>query len=116
MAEKLIDIKNVALKNNCPECFSKDGLRLIFRQKTIETKFYKSITSEISHEITCKTCDSIIYPVQWTDDIERVFEYQKKTFTPKQTSTYIKNTLWIIIVSSLVIIALVLFLLYYLSL
>ncbi|WP_298494299.1 hypothetical protein [uncultured Algibacter sp.] len=116
MGEKLIIVKDVALKNNCPECFSKDGLRLRFKQKIKETKFYKSITSEISYEITCSTCSNIIYPVQWTDDIDRVFEYQKKTFTPKKASTYIKKTSWIIIVSSLIIISLILFLLYFLNL
>jgi hypothetical protein len=47
MAEKLIDAKEVALKNNCPECYDNSGLRLTFRQKIKDTKFYKSITSEI---------------------------------------------------------------------
>ncbi|WP_298556534.1 hypothetical protein [uncultured Algibacter sp.] len=116
MAEKLIDVKDVALKNNCPECFSMDGLRLTFRQKIRETKFYKTITSEISHEITCKTCDSIIYPVQWTEDIDRVFEYQKKAFTPKKKSIYIKKTSWIIAISSIAMMALILFLIFYLGL
>ncbi len=57
-----------------------EGLELTFKQKVIESKFYKSITftSQIKHETFCKTCNTDIYPVQWTDDIERVFEYQKK--------------------------------------
>lgn len=96
MSKIFVDIKEVGLNNNCPECYNKDGLRLKFRQKIIETQFYKSITSEINHEISCKTCDSIIYPVQWTDDIERVFEYQKKAFVPKQRSTYLKKATWVI--------------------
>ena len=116
MSEKLINIKNVALKNNCPECFSKDGLRLTFKQKIKETKFYRSVTSEISHEIMCKTCNSIIYPVQWTDDIDRVFEYQKKAFTPKKASIYLKKTSWIAIATGFVLIALIVFLIYYLNL
>ena len=37
MVEKLINIKDVLLKNNCPECFSKEGLRLAFKQKIKET-------------------------------------------------------------------------------
>ncbi|WP_298531205.1 hypothetical protein [uncultured Algibacter sp.] len=97
MSETFIDIKEVAINNNCPECYSKDGLRLKFKQKCINTKLYKSITSEIKHEIACKTCNSLIYPVQWTDDIERVFEYQKRAFTPKAKSTYLKKTSWLII-------------------
>lgn len=40
MVKKLINIKDVPLKNNCPECFSKEGLRLAFKQKIKETKFY----------------------------------------------------------------------------
>ena len=116
MAEKLIDVKEVTLKNNCPECFSKNGLRLTFKQKIKETKFYRSITSEISYEIKCITCNSVIYPVQWTDDIDRVFEYQKKAFTPKNKSTYLKKVSWIAISTFLVLIALVLFLVFYLNL
>lgn len=72
-------------------------MRLKFKQKFIENTFYKSITSEIDYEITCKTCNSRIYPVQWTDDIERVFEYQKKAFIPKQTSTYLKKATWLVL-------------------
>ena len=116
MSEIFIDIKEVALNNNCPECYSKDGLRLKFRQKIMETKFYKKITSEIDQEITCKTCNSIIYPVQWTADIERVFEYQKKAFTPKNGSTYLKKTSWIVFVTISALVALVVFLIYYLNL
>ena len=104
MSEKLITIKEVALNNNCPECYSKDGLHLTFKQKFLETKFYKSITSEITHEIECKTCNSTIYPVQWTADIERVFEYQKKTFVPKKSSKYLKKASWIAIALIFVIV------------
>ena len=97
MSETFIDINEVALNNNCPECYSTNGLHLKFKQKIIDTNFYKSITSKIEHEITCKTCNSIIYPVQWTGDIERVFEYQKKAFTPKPKSSYLKKRARIII-------------------
>lgn len=97
MHDKFILIKKVALKNNCPECYSSEGLNLSFNQRFVETKFYKSITTEVKHEIKCKTCNTIIYPVQWTDDIERVVEYQQRAFTPKNTSTYLKKASWIII-------------------
>ncbi|SHI40567.1 hypothetical protein [Algibacter luteus] len=116
MTEKLIDVKNVTLKNNCPECFSKDGLRLTFKQKIKDNKFYRSITSEISHEISCNKCNSIIYPVQWTDDIELVFEYQKKAFTPKKSSTYLKKASWIAIIAGLVLVAIIFALVFYLIL
>lgn len=103
MDENLITIKEVILPNNCPECYGQGGLVLIFKQKVTETQFYKSITSDILHEIECKTCHNPIYPVQWTDDMERVVEYQQKAFTPMATSTYIKKTSWIIIAAIFVI-------------
>ena len=116
MLEKFIDSNKVVLKNNCPQCYSTDGLRLTFRQKIVETSFYKSITSEINQELACKKCDSIIYPVQWTDDIEQVVAYQKKAFRPKKSSTYLKKTSWIVIGMALAITALSIFLVYYTNL
>ncbi|MFL1010871.1 hypothetical protein [Flavisericum labens] len=113
MPEKFIDFKALVLKNNCPECYSNDGLRLKFSQKIIETTFYKSITSEIEHELTCENCNSIIYPVQWTDDIEQVVDYQKKAFTPKKTSTYLKSMFWLIIVSVIFVATIIFFTVFY---
>ena len=113
MSKKLVTIKEVILKNNCPECYSNEGLRLTFKQKIIDTMLYRSMTSQISHEIDCKICNTNIYPVKWTEDIERVFEYQKKAFVPKKASTYLKKTLWIAIISIIIIvIALVLLAMY----
>ncbi len=103
MSEKLVTIKEVVLKNNCPECYSNEGLRLTFKQKIIDTRFYKSITSQISHEIDCKICNTVIYPVKWTDDIERVFEYQKKAFVPKKPLTYLKKTSWLAIILAAIV-------------
>lgn len=105
--EKLVVAKKVALKNNCPECFSTEGLELTFKQKFVETTFYKSITTDISNEIKCHKCNCIIYPERWTDDIERVFEYQQKAFTPKPASKYFKKLFWIILITALVVIALI---------
>lgn len=102
--EELVPIKKVALKNNCPECFSTDGLQLTFKQKFVETSFYKSITNEISHEIYCNTCENIIYPERWTDDIERVFNYQQKAFTPKPKSKYFKKLFWMLLIAGLVLV------------
>ena len=97
MEEDYLTIKKVILNNNCPECFNTGNLFLTFKQKVIENNFYKSITSEIKHEIACRTCNTNIYPVQWTDDIERVVDYQKRAFTPKPSSTYLKKASWIVI-------------------
>tara|TARA_R110002049_G_scaffold37208_1_gene117515 strand:+ start:75620 stop:75961 length:342 start_codon:yes stop_codon:yes gene_type:complete len=108
MKEEHITIKEVNLNNNCPECFSKDGLQLTFMQKFIDTTFYKSITNEVSQKMICNTCKSIIYPERWTDDIERVFEYHQKSFEPKKTALKLKKLAWLIIIlSAIIIIALI---------
>ena len=99
MSEKLITIKEVSLKNNCPECYSTDGLVLTFKQKFKETKFYKSITNDVVEELDCTRCSTTIYPVSWTDDIERVYDYQKKAFTPKKASLKLKRLAWIIFIT-----------------
>ncbi|NMH86992.1 hypothetical protein [Flavivirga algicola] len=113
MSEKLVTIKEVVLKNNCPECYSNEGLRLTFKQKIIDTRFYKSITSQISHEIACKVCHTIIYPVKWTDDIEQVFEYQKRAFVPKKPLTYLKKASWFaIILASIIVLVIILLAIY----
>ncbi|NJX15342.1 hypothetical protein [Tamlana crocina] len=113
MPEKFIEFKALVLKNNCPQCYSTDGLRLTFKQKIVETALYKSITSEIQDKLACETCNSIIYPVQWTDDIERVVEYQKKAFTPKKPSTYLKKATWLIIVAVILAVIAILFFVFY---
>ncbi|TBN03338.1 hypothetical protein EYD45_10045 [Hyunsoonleella flava] len=101
--EELIPVKKVGLKNHCPECFSKDGLQLTFKQKFVETSFYKSITNHVSQEIFCNTCNSIIYPERWTDDIERVFAYHQKAFAPKPASKSFKKIFWILLIVGLII-------------
>ena len=103
MAEEFIFIKKVDLNNNCPTCFNTDGLQLTIMQKTFENSFYKAITSEIKYDLVCNTCKSTIYPVNWTDDIERIFEYHKKAFSPKKPSTHLKKASWLAIISVIII-------------
>lgn len=112
MKDNYADLKEVAINNNCPECYSNDGLHIHFKQKIVETKFYRSITPEIKHEITCKTCNSVIYPVSWTDDIDRVFSYHQKALEPMKSSTYIKKNTWIVAIAILLVVALAAFLIF----
>lgn len=110
MTEKHITIKEVSLNNNCPECYNTNGLLLTFKQKFKETPLYRSITNETTQKITCNTCNTDIYPVMWTEDIERVFEYHKKAFVPKPVSTKLKKKAWILIaVLTLVILSGIIF-------
>lgn len=102
MSEKLITIKESHLNNHCPECFGK-SLRIVFKQKFVETKLYKSITSDTVPELYCENCENTIYPVQWTNDIEQVFNYHQRAFKPKKTSFKLKRNGWLLIISGIVI-------------
>ena len=44
MAKKFFTLKEVKLNNNCPECYSNNGLQLTFKQQFVENAFYKAIT------------------------------------------------------------------------
>ena len=78
-------IKEADLTNNCPACFNQE-LKLTFYQKHLISRFYNKTTTEVSHEIRCLTCGSVIYPVSWTEDIERSFEYFQKLTEPAPRS------------------------------
>ncbi|WP_204344215.1 hypothetical protein [Psychroserpens algicola] len=92
-------LKEVQLNNNCPECYSNDGLELTFKQRFIENKFYKSITQETIHDMHCKTCNTDIFPVRWTNDIEQVVAYQERAVVPKPKSLKLKQLAWVVIIA-----------------
>ncbi len=84
--EKLIVIKEAKLKNNCPECFNQD-LKLSFYQKHTYGSLFHKTTNEVSNKMVCEKCKSTIYPVSWTEDIERMFDYYQKTVVPEKKSS-----------------------------
>lgn len=94
--QQMILLKEVEITNNCPECFNQE-LKLSFYQKHTEGIFVKKVTNQVVHEIKCKTCFSLIYPVNWTPDIERVFDYYNKLVVPKKASTRFKPLLFVVI-------------------
>ncbi len=104
MEEKFFTVKEVELNNHCPECYSKDGLQLTFRQKFVENAFYKAISKDVKHAMISKTCSTEIFPVRWTEEIERIFEYQQKAFIPKSTTFKLKKLTWILLVTAIVIV------------
>lgn len=98
MEAKYFTLHSVSLNNNCPECYSKEGLELTFKQRFNENRFYKSINSETKSKLRCSICETDIFPVRWTDDIERVVEYHNKAFTPKPRSFKLKKLAWILMI------------------
>lgn len=94
--EKLEVIKEADLTNNCPECFNQE-LKLTFYQKHKYNKLYYKVTNEVTNRILCVTCGSTIYPVKWTDDIERIFDYYQKMVQPKKSSLKFTALLYFLI-------------------
>jgi len=91
---RFFTLKKAKLSNNCPECYSNDGLELTFKQKLSENMFYKTITSDVKSLMHCHNCNTQIFPVRWTDDIERVVDYKKRAIQPKAKSLKLKPVAW----------------------
>lgn len=70
------------LKNNCPECYTTNGLEISFAQNELENRFYSKNQKKIIETIYCHNCNNIIYPVSWNDDIEKIYNYHKKQALP----------------------------------
>lgn len=79
-----IEYKKAKLPSNCPECFSTEGLTVIFSYRNQENKLYNRSTSQVKTRMHCTNCDTVIYPARWTEDIERVYEYNKKLAPPPE--------------------------------
>ncbi|MBC3845508.1 hypothetical protein H8K90_03865 [Winogradskyella echinorum] len=109
-SSRYFTLKETRISNNCPECYSNDGIELTFKQKLTENSFYKAITADIINEMQCINCNTEIFPIQWTDDIESVVEYQKRALQPKPKSIKLKPLAWlIIIVDVLLLVGIILF-------
>ena len=102
--EKQLVIQEADITNNCPECYNQE-LKLTFYQKHTYGAFYHRTTNEVTHEIKCKKCNSIIYPVNWTPDIERVYDYYNKLVAPDRASVRFTMLSFIILALMLCLVA-----------
>lgn len=102
--EKKLIIKEADLTNNCPECYNQE-LKLTFYQKHTYSPFYHRTTNDVTHEIKCNKCSSIIYPVNWTPDIERVYEYYNKLVAPDRQSVRFTMLFFVIMALMLCLVA-----------
>jgi hypothetical protein len=96
-ASRFFTLKEARLGNNCPECYSNDSLELTFKQKLSETKFYKAITEDTTCELQCLNCEEKIFPIRWTDEIERVVDYHKRGLKTKPKSIKLKPMSWALV-------------------
>jgi len=107
--EKLEVIKEADITNNCPECFNQD-MKITFYQKHIYGRLFHRITNEVTHKIKCNKCDSVIYPINWTDDIERIFNYYQKMVSPEKASVRFTALFYLLGISLIVMVGVVIFL------
>jgi hypothetical protein len=97
------------INNNCPECYSTDGLEFIFSQEEVENKLYSKANKEVIEILHCQTCDQDIYPVNWTLDIERVYDYHRKVAKPKSSGIKLKPLAYLLILTDALIIAAIIY-------
>ncbi|WP_460220674.1 hypothetical protein [Psychroserpens sp. MEBiC05023] len=108
MKQQHFTLKEVSLNNNCPECYSNEGLVLTFKQRFVENALYKAITQDTIHEMHCTICNTDIFPIRWTNNIEQVVAYQERAITPKPKSLKLKKLAWILILVDVILILIVL--------
>ncbi|MFT5847040.1 MAG: putative integral membrane protein [Psychroserpens sp.] len=101
-------LKEAQLNNNCPECYSNNGLVLTFKQRFVENIFYRAITEERINEMRCNTCDTDIFPARWTNEIEQVVDYKRRAIQPKPKSLKLKQLSWVLIIVDAVILIVIL--------
>jgi hypothetical protein len=106
-------LHSARLKNNCPICFANDGLEFSFTQEQITKKLFTRAEKSISEKLYCHGCKKTIYPVNWNDDIERVYRYHKKQAKPKQTSVKFTKLGYLLVVGTLLGVTLITLVFYY---
>lgn len=109
MKERTHILHTAQLKNNCPTCYGNDGLEFTFTQKEKENSFYKKPSSKIDEILYCHNCKTTIYPVNWTNDIELVYDYNKKIAETHRHYLQIKPLSYILIILAIVLIAAVVY-------
>ncbi|PHR11502.1 MAG: hypothetical protein COA40_11165 [Aequorivita sp.] len=111
MKSKTHTLHKARLKNNCPICFGTDGLELTFTQKEKDTPLFKTPATQIDEKLYCYTCNNTIYPVNWTEDIERVFDYNKKIAETNKQFLKVKPLFYILVIMAIVMVAAIVYIL-----
>ena len=94
------------LKNNCPECFANNGLEFSFTQEQTIKKLFTTSSKKISEKLYCHTCNNTIYPVNWSEDIERVYNYHKKQVHQKKSGMRFTALGYLFIAGSIILLGL----------
>ncbi len=107
--EKQIVIKEADITNNCPVCYNQQ-LKLSYYQKHTFNPLFHRTTGEVTHEIKCKKCYSIIYPIDRTPDIERVVDYYNKLVEPDRKSVRFTILFFVILIVVLALVGVAIYL------
>jgi hypothetical protein len=95
------------LKNNCPECYTSNSMEISFKQQQIENRFYSKNQKDIIEIIYCQNCKNVIYPVNWNDDIEKIYDYHKKQAEPRKLGIRLKPQAIVILIAFAIAVLLV---------
>jgi uncharacterized protein YbaR (Trm112 family) len=97
-------IHSARINNNCPECYDNEGLQFTFTQVISENRLYLRMEKKMEEELFCHSCKQQIYPISWTPDIERVYQYHKKKAIPMGMGKNYKTMAYLVFIALLVII------------
>jgi len=90
-------LHSATLTNNCPTCYSTNSLELTFEQEFSETPFFQKANPQLKETLYCRTCNNQIYPVNWTEDIERVYDYHRKRALPQSRYVKVKPLFYVVV-------------------
>jgi|SRR5690554_6072716 len=109
MSQKTNTLHTARLKNNCPTCFGTNGLELTFTQNEKENSLVHKPNSKIDEALFCHNCKNPMYPVNWTEDIERVYDYNRKIAETKRQYPKVKPLFYFLIFTAMVLVAAILY-------
>ncbi len=109
MEKRTLILHKAQVNNNCPECYSTEGLEFIFSQEEVQNKLYSKVNKEVIETLHCHTCDQDIYPVKWTEDIEQVYDYHRKLAKPKNSGIKLKPLAYLLILTDALIITAIIY-------
>jgi len=93
------------LANNCPECYGTAGLEFTFSQEMKENMLLKRPMKNIEEALICHHCNTTIYPISWTANIEGVYEYNQKLAEEKRLRPTVKPLFYLLVIVDLLIVA-----------
>jgi len=105
MSTKTHSLHSARLHNNCPTCFGTDGLEFTFHQEEKESLFFHRPHLQVDEKLFCHKCNNQIYPVNWTEDIERVYDYNRKIAETNKQYLQVKPLFYILIISATILVA-----------